>query len=303
MSIKSPKTILAFDLDGTLTVRNQFKITPNGLAQILNELDKRSHYSIPVTGKPVSYAANLFPTNQLADRGIVAENAGVYRKPENETVEVYGPSLPEMKALRNLLGIGMDKVNVANIKIFDKEYEVVIDPGDVSILTVFTEPSTVKHRWIFNKAIDAYELVEKLKVLVIENSWEKNLEVLAPFPDGGVQVIRKDPETGLSVDKSSLVFALHKMYPQLGNVPIAMFGDGHNDIPAMKPNGIIPITFHNSHDEVIKFVQTRDGYVSKYDTPEGLGVVDGLIWLAEKDFFGEEKDQVIGIIKNIFKGF
>ncbi|OGM32047.1 hypothetical protein A3D01_02910 [Candidatus Woesebacteria bacterium RIFCSPHIGHO2_02_FULL_39_13] len=297
MSNEKIKSVLAFDLDGTLTPRNKFDIHPKGLSELLNYLDKLSHLVIPVTGKPVSYAENIFSTNALEDRGIIAENAGVYRKPGSKKVEVYGPSLDEIKKLRDLIGIGMDKVNVTKIKLFEKEYEVSIDAGDVSILTVFTDPSFVTHRWSFKHEIQANECVEKLNIIIENNSWGKNLEVLAPFPDGGVQVIRKDPKTGKSVDKSSIIRNLHTMYPDLGNVPIAMFGDGHNDIPAMKPKEIIPLTFSNAHDEVIAFVKNKGGFVSEYEAPERNGVVDGIKWLANRNFFGKDKGIILETAK------
>ena len=281
------KSVLAFDLDGTLTPRNQFEIHPQGLSDLLNFLDKLSHLVIPVTGKPASYAENIFKVNSLENRGIIAENAGVFRRPGNKQVEVYGPNLEEIKKLRDILDVGMEKVNVTKIKLFGKKYEVSIDPGDVSILTVFTDPSYVRHRWIFNHEIQANELVEKLKVIIENNKWNNNLEVLPPFPDGGVQVIRKDPKTGKSIDKSSIIQNLKTMYPNLGKVPIAMFGDGHNDIP-------------NAHDEVIAFVKSKKGYVSNYEAPEGKGVVDGIDWLAEKDFFREDKRLIKDKINGLF---
>lgn len=300
MSVKNPKSILAFDLDGTLTPRNQFVIHPEGLSKILNYLDMKGHYTVPVTGKPASYAAQIFPNNSIPDRGIVAENAGVYRRAGVEKVDVYGPSLEEMKKLRKLLGIGMEKVNVTKIKIFGKEYQVAIDPGDISILTVFTDPSFVAHRWKFGQSIEADELVEKLRILIMDKKLDGNLVVLAPFPDGGVQVIRKDPKTGIPIDKSAIVSNLHSVYPNLGNVPTAMFGDGHNDIPAMKPNEIIPLTFSNAHDEVIAFVKKKGGFISSYESPEGLGVVDGLLWLTKKDFFKQDSLEIGNTIKKSF---
>lgn len=300
MSIENPKSILAFDLDGTLTQRNHFEICPDGLGNLLNKISIRGHYIIPVTGKPVPYAAKLFPINNLVDRGIIAENAGVYRKPGNKTIEVYGPSLREMHSLRDVLGIGMEKNNVTNIVLDKINYEVVVDPDDISILTIFTNPVSVSHRWIFKQSIDTDTLVEKIKNIIITNNWENNLVALAPFPDGGVQIIRKDPNTEKAIDKSSLVFALNVMYPNISEIPIAMFGDGHNDIPAMTPEKIIPITFSNSHEDVIKFVKAKSGYVSTFGTPTDFGVADGLLWLAKENFFKADTDDIIQLITKNF---
>jgi len=299
MNIK-PKSILAFDLDGTLTPRNQFGIHPQGLGQLLTHITELNHYVIPVTGKPASYAAQIFTTNKLPDRGIVAENAGVYRKPNSNQIEVFGPSLAQLRELRDQLGIGMDKVNVTNIIFGDTAYEVVIDPGDVSILTIFTDPSFVSHRWQFRKSIDADTVVEKIQEIITARQWELNLVVLPPFPDGAVQVIRKDPTTGHPIDKASLVFALTAIHGQLEGIPIAMFGDGHNDIPAMKSSGVIPLTFSNAHQAVREFVPTKNGYISQYEAPKGLGVADGLLWLCNHDFFGRDTNTIRELILSAF---
>jgi HAD superfamily hydrolase (TIGR01484 family) len=298
--IENPKSILAFDLDGTLTQRNHFEICLEGLGKLLNELSTRGHFVIPVTGKPVSYAEKFLVTNNLIDRGIIAENAGVYREPGDSKIEVYGPSLEEMLELRKTLGIGIEKVNVTNITLGKKKYEVVVDPDDVSILTIFTDPTYVTHRWSFNHSIDANILVEKIQNIIIANNWEANLVVLPPFPDGAVQIIRKDSVTDQPIDKSSLIFALNAIYPNIGNVPVAMFGDGHNDIPAMTSEKVIPITFANSHNNVLEFVKTKGGYISRFNTPDDLGVVDGLLWLANKDSFGDDSKYFSKLIVERF---
>jgi HAD superfamily hydrolase (TIGR01484 family) len=300
MILSEPKSILCFDLDGTLTPRNKFIIHPEGLNKLLNEISMLGHFVIPVTGKPASYAAQIYTTNNLVDRGIIAENAGVYRVPNCEEIMIYGPSINEMRALREKLGIGMEKVNVTYILINDKEYEVAIDPGDVSILTVFTDPAHVSHRWDFKHTIQADKLVSSLREIIAVNRWDKFLEVLPSFPDGGVQVIRKDPRTGKSIDKASLVYALEAMYPNVNNLSIAMFGDGHNDIPAMSPDHIIPLTFSNAHEDAIQFVKLKKGFVSLLDSPEGLGVIDGIRWLASNNFFGVDSQHVGKLVTNTF---
>jgi HAD superfamily hydrolase (TIGR01484 family) len=300
MILDNPKSILAFDLDGTITPRNQFEIHPKGLSQLLNELSNQGHFFIPVTGKPVAYAAKLFSVNNLIDRGIIAENAGVYRKPNSQKIEVYGPSIQEMHMLRDKLGIGMEKVNVTNILIEQKEYQVAVDPDDVSILTIFTDPTYIAHRWKFNQTIDAEVLVKKIQNIITSNNWQNTLSVLPPFPDKAIQVIRKDPASGRSIDKSSLIYALNAIYPNIDIIPIAMFGDGHNDIPAMKPDKVVPITFANSHSDVLIFVKSKNGYISPYNAPEDLGVPDGLLWLAKNNFFKNDTDIVSRLITKHF---
>ncbi|NMB57457.1 HAD hydrolase family protein [Candidatus Beckwithbacteria bacterium] len=82
--------MLAFDLDGTLTPRNQLVIHPLDLADLLNELSLMGHFVIPVTGKPVDYVAQIFPKNNLIDHGVIVENAEVYRQANSDKIKVYG---------------------------------------------------------------------------------------------------------------------------------------------------------------------------------------------------------------------
>jgi len=294
------KSILAFDLDGTLTPRNQLHISPKGLPDLLNQLTAMGHLVIPVTGKPASYVSQLFPINSLTDSGIIAENAGVFRRAKQQNIEVYGSSMEEMKKMRDLLQIGFDHVNVTNIIIKGISYEVAIDPGDVSILTVFTNASYVAHRWTFNQSITADELVEKLGELITENGCDNYLAVLPSFPDGGVQLIRKNSANSHPIDKSSLIQVLHSMYPHIDKVRIAMFGDGHNDIPAMKPDGVIPLTFSNAHEDVVNFIKTTNGYISPYEAPQSYGVVDGIYWLTTQSFFGQDENLIKKAIRSLF---
>jgi len=292
-----PKSFLCFDLDGTLVPRNQLTIKPDYLTKILNKLSGLGHISIPVTGKPTTYADQIFPLNGLIDSGIIAENAGVYRLPNTNKIEVYGPSIEQLGALRNCLEIGFDKVNVTTIKLKDNSYEVVIDPGDRSILTVFTDPAHVSHRWQFKHTISAEDVVEQLKNIIHENSWDTNLSVLPPFPDGGVQVIRKDSSTNQPVDKSNLTNVIQTMYPDSHNLPICMFGDGHNDIPAMSDPRVTGLTFSNAHPRVKEFVEQHKGYISPLSAPDNNGILDGLQWLANKNFFTSDTQKVMEILK------
>ena len=143
-------------------------------------------------------------------------------------------------------------------------------------------------------------MVEKLRQIVKLNNLENNLEVLEPFPDGGVQVIRKDNKTGKTIDKSYILEAIKMIYPNNENLPVSMFGDGHNDIPAMSPEKVIPITFNNAHKDVIEYVKSRNGFISRYDAPEDVGVVDGLIYLHKINFFGADSSTVLDLISKYF---
>ncbi|NMB57456.1 hypothetical protein GYA19_06010 [Candidatus Beckwithbacteria bacterium] len=205
-----------------------------------------------------------------------------------------------MKNLRDFLGIGMDKVNVVKILLKDKKYEVAIEPYDVSILTIFTDPSFVSHCFQFKHSIQADQLVEDLREIISTNKWNDFLSVLPAFPDGGVQIVRKDSKSGHPIDKSCLREVIAKMYPRTNHLPIAMFGDGHNDIPAMKVRNVIPLSFANAHEDIQEFIKMQKGHLSKFNAPEDLGVVDGLLYLAKKDFFKKDSRKIIDLIKNSF---
>jgi hydroxymethylpyrimidine pyrophosphatase-like HAD family hydrolase len=299
-----PYSILAFDLDGTLTKKNQTKILPDKLPRLLNYLDRLGHYSIPVTGKPVFHANRIIVDNKLKKRGVIAENSGVYQLPNSEEIKVYGESLEEINKLKKELAIESEKRGVTKIYLENKFFEVAVDSGDISILTIFTDPFFVKHKWSFKKTIDAKVLYKKLIEVITKNHWQKNLEVLRPFSDGAVQIIRKNPNNNKSIDKSLLPIILREIWTVTDDVAIAMFGDGHNDIPAMTPKEIVPITFSNSDREVREFVSNEDGYVSNYPAISGLGVVDGIYWLARnKDFFGNDSIDIRNKIKEFFPFF
>lgn len=293
----SPKSILAFDIDGTLTKRNTYVILPEGLSSILNALNEKGHYCIPVTGKPAAYAVRILETNNLQDKGLIAENGGVYRILGSGKISIYAESnISSIYALKESLGLERQGGGVRNIQINNTSYEAAVDPEDLSILTIFTDPIAVSHRWKYRHSIKADLMCQLLEKHIKENKWDKDLEVLPPFPDGGVQVIRKNRATGKTINKSLLPKIVKVMYKLDSYPPTAMFGDGHNDIPAMTPNTVIPLTFANAHPEVIEFVKKKNGFISQYPSPEGLGVIEGLYWLAKKNFFQSDSKYIAEII-------
>ncbi len=295
------KSILAFDLDGTLTKRNTYIILPAGLTAILNALNEKGHVSVLVTGKPATYASRVIETNNLIDRGVIAENAGVYRKPGSNTISIYEEStVSAILALRKFLGIGEPGGGVRTITLKGKQHQMPVDPEDISILTFFTDPAPISHRWKFNQSISTDQMYSELRQEIIKNNWSDDLEILPPFPDGGIQIIRKSRTTGKIIDKSLLPEVAALLYDVQSLPPTAMFGDGHNDIPAMTPESITPLTFSNAHPEVIKFVQHKGGFVSRFEAPEGLGVVEGLYWLANRNFFQSDAGFVKELLLKSF---
>lgn len=295
-----PNSILAFDIDGTLTKRNTYIILPEGLATVLNTLSEKGHYFLPVTGKPAPYATRIIEINHLVDRGVIAENAGVYRRYESNTVEIYErESVNAIYELKKTLGLTPTAGNLCDVFIEGKVHKIPVDPEDYSIFTLFTDPIFISHRWRFKQTITTEEVFNSLKKLV-QDKWQNQLVVLPPFPDGGIQVIRKT-HTGKIIDKSSIVEVIKIMFDLKNIPPIAMFGDGHNDIPAMTPKEVTALTFSNGHPSVIDFVKKRNGYVSQSPAPENYGVIEGLSWLVKNDFFKEDSNLVQNLLQNTFK--
>jgi hypothetical protein len=295
MAYLKPKTVLGFDLDGTLVERNKTEVRPEWLLPILNELDRMGHFSVPVTGKPSAYAMRILTENSLQHRGVIAENAGVYLRPGGTEPLVFGPGLEAVSELRELLGI--HELGVTRIIIDGQAHEMVVDPEDASILTLFSRADAVRHRWEFHQTIGTEDLWEKLDKLIEAHGLNARLQLLPPFPDGGLQVIRRD-ELGEPIDKESLPLVIEALYELGSDVPIAMFGDGHNDIPAMKPASVIPLSFANAEEPVKEFVRTKQGFVSEFDAPDGNGVADGLVWLAQQGFFGADSERVSAIVRH-----
>ncbi|EKD57979.1 MAG: hypothetical protein ACD_57C00061G0001 [uncultured bacterium] len=230
---------------------------------------------------------------------MVAENAGIYLKPDSGVTEVFGSGLGSIKKFKEALGVGRNAKNVVTIIWRGKSHQVVIDPEDVSILTIFTNPETVKHRWQFGQTISTSTVHEELKKLLVSTGLEKNLVLLPPFPDGGIQIIRRGRVTGQPIDKSLLSEVVKVMFATAQELPIAMFGDGYNDIPAMNADGVIPITFQNGEEIVKAAVRKKNGYVSPLPAVTGLGVVDGLRWLGEaRNFFGKDSKAVFQVLQN-----
>lgn len=295
-----PKSILAYDIDGTLTPRNQLTISPIKLVALLKYLEDLGHLPLLVTGKPAAYAQRVLESSNLPLKGLIAENAGIYQV-EGDEPKVFGEGITEIKTLKSALGLSENVGNITTMTLDEKVYEVVVDPDDLSILTIFTNPQFVSHRWNFSHSIEVDFLYEKLLQLIEQLNLQNSLQVLPPFPDEAIQVIRINKETNTPIDKSMLSAVVSVMFDVEDSIPKAMFGDGHNDIPAMLSKGVIPMTFANAEEAVKQTAQSENGYISKYNAIEDVGIIDGILWLANKEtFFGSDSKEIKKFILSNF---
>ncbi len=265
----------------------------------MRELNSLGYYTIPVTGKPSTYALRILRKSKLQPRGVVAENAGVYIKPNSNLPHVFGTNLAAIWRLKAILGLKQNEKGLTSITLAGKKSQIVVDPEDVSIFTIFTKPEAVSHKWDYKVSMSTDEIFEGLKEIIKKNNLEKKLQLLPAFSDGGIQVIRRD-NGGKPIDKARLTDIVKIMYKNGSLLPIAMFGDGHNDLPAMSPQKVIAITFKNAESEVKKFIKKKRGYISPFNAVVGVGIVDGLRWLANNGFFKSDATVVLKKITNYF---
>ena len=85
-----PKSVLALDIDGTITHPNNPEFANESSLQIIQKLHEMGHIAVPVTGKPKSYAERLFKPNNLEFKGSICENGAVYVRPGESGYTIFG---------------------------------------------------------------------------------------------------------------------------------------------------------------------------------------------------------------------
>lgn len=324
-------TIIALDIDDTITKANDPNIANEQVKSVLLELEKLPDVKIAlVTGKSVPYAENILKTNQLQGI-IIAENGGVYKKDADSETQIFGPSasIEAVKKLRELLCLQKNQEDLTVIKFLkndDQVAVVVVEPEkSEGVLTLFTEASldiankdrlaetSLNHEKLktlgkrfahFKSNTNQAEIIEYLNQQIKENRLENYLHILA-HNDGAIDVIRKNPQNGEYIDKAKLPeivrtilisYETNDRNKEIHKIRIAMGGDGKNDIPAFLPEEVYAITAQGCEKEVINAVRRKRelGFVSPSGIPEGDGMLEGIYWLTlQPNFFSEQSKEFI----------
>lgn len=285
---KSPLFLISVDMDGTVAAPNM-KLS-GVYEKFLRSLQKIPKIEVVLnSGKSVSYLET--EAARIGARYVIANNGATMQILGGDQM-VFGGHRKDIIKLRHLLALKAEDEGVRPIPVEDEIYNVAVegDKEDI-VLTLFSEPEKVKHRYQFKDGIDRMELYEHLKNLIREH--KLHLHVLHPHPDGAVDVVRL--YNSKPIDKSTLPKMVREVWSHANVVHISMLGDGSNDVPAMIARGVIGITFPEAHpDRVIKPVREHGGIVTERHAWKkidgtyvpGGGVIEGIYELTKRSFFG-----------------
>ncbi|MDD5152634.1 MAG: HAD hydrolase family protein [Candidatus Pacebacteria bacterium] len=283
-----PLYLISVDMDGTVAAPNM-KLT--GIYEkFLRELQEVPEIEIVLnSGKSISYLET--EAARIGAKYVIANNGAAMQILGGDQM-IFGGNRKDIIKLRHLVALKADDEGVRPIPVGKDVFNVAVEEGKKDIvLTLFSEPEKVKHRYQFDQGINRMELYEHLKKLIKKN--KLHLHVLHPHPDGAVDVVRL--YNSKPIDKSTLPKMVRQVWSHDKVIQISMMGDGSNDVPAMVARGVIGVTFPEADSErVIKPVLEHGGIVTKRQAwgkdkagefiAEG-GVVEGIQELARRGFF------------------
>ncbi len=278
------KIIHGYDVDGTLSFPNE------SIPVFTKEFIKGLHQNFGVVGVLSSGKSASYLENQAKGCHIFhwfAENHAVYQK-QGETPQVIDKdSLEHLIIIRHAIGLEPTQEGISKIHFSDTEGEVAIEEGKFGVLTIFPENGPVAKRWTFNEKFTRRQVYDKLNEIIQKE--KLRLSVLEPHGDGAIDVVRLD-KYNRQLDKSSFASLCQDIFE--GNLNLAYFGDGTNDIPAWNNSDVYGVTFKNAPDSVKASVSNKGykGYISSLNGPEG-GVYSGVVYLATEGFYGEKQSK------------
>lgn len=300
----SPLYLISVDMDGTVAAPNQ-KLS-GVYEKFLRALQKLPRIEVVLnSGKSVKYLER--EAARINGRYIIAMNGATMQILGGDQM-VFGGNRKDIVKLRHLLGLKADDEGVKPIHVKKDTFNVAVEEGKGDmVLTLFSEPEWVKHRWQFDQGLHREEMHAHLKKLVKEH--DLHLHVLEPHPDGAVDVVRLYHEK--PIDKSTLPKMVRAVWAHAKLKQISMFGDGTNDVPALTAPGVVGFTFPEANvEKVIKPVLQSGGYVTarpawiKSETGTyipGGGVIEGIQTLAYKGFFEDLERSVVRLCQRYLR--
>lgn len=300
----SPLYLISIDMDGTVAAPNQ-KL--GGVYEkFLRALQKLPRIEIVLnSGKSVKYLER--EAARIGGRYVIANNGAAMQILGGDKM-IFGGHRKDIIKLRHLLGLKAEDEGVKPIHVKKDTFEVAIeeDKADI-VLTLFSEPEWVKHRWKFDQGLNKAELHEYLKKLIKKH--QLHLHVLEPHPDGAVDVVRLYNKKPIS--KATLPRMVREVWSHVRVKRISMFGDGSNDVPAMVAHGVTGITFPEANQEKVQrpvlkhngLVTSKEAWIrkGKHTYIPGGGVMEGIRALAYKGFFEDYEKEVVKICERYLR--
>jgi len=283
-------------MDGTVAAPNQ-KLS-GVYEKFLRALQKLPRIEVVLnSGKSVKYLER--EAARINARYVIALNGAAMQILGGDQV-AFGGNHKDIIKLKHLLGLKAADEGVRPIHVKKDMFNVAVEEGKGDmVLTLFSEPEWVKHRWRFDQGLHREEMHTYLKKLVKKHGL--HLHVLEPHPDGAVDVVRLYNEK--PIDKSTLPKMVREVWSHVKVRQISMFGDGSNDVPALTAPDVVGFTFPEANvEKVIKPVLRSGGYVTahpawiKLETGTyvpGGGVIEGIQTLAYKGFFEDLETLVL----------
>jgi hydroxymethylpyrimidine pyrophosphatase-like HAD family hydrolase len=278
-----PRPVVGLDVDGTLAPPN-WEIPPFN-QEFLKGMKEFGFCGILSSGKSAPYLSEQAKACDI--EYWFAENNGVWQQNGKEPV-VIGENLQSVVDLRKSIGLEPLQEGVQEIHLKDKKGQVLIEESKLGVLTIFPEVGPIAHRADFNETFSRYQVAETLKEIVSKEHLK--LKVMEPHGDGAVDIVRLD-KYGKPIDKSNFALFCQQLFD--GNLNLAFFGDGTNDIPAMIASDVFAVTFQNADQSVKNTVLGKggyNGYITTLPGPEG-GLFQGVIYLAKHDFFSHKSSD------------